>query len=360
MKKQQEKFIAGCVKGGIPQNKAVEIFHLIEPFAGYGFNKAHAVCYAMIAYQTAYLKTHYSVEFMTAVLTAESRVATGPAREEKIGLLVEECKRMGIRLLAPDINKSHVEFMIEGSSETDKTIRFGLSAIKNVGTAAIDTILSSRRRNGDFKNINDFLRRVDLSKVNKKTLESLIKAGAFDAFGGRAQLLTAFPQIVEDTQKNKKQTDAGQIGMFESDGTSSASQESLPEVEEFSKTELLRFEKELLGFYLTEHPLTPLLSQFIAKVSHQIGDLNQNDVGALVVIGGICTNLKKIITKSGNHEMAFARISDLSGSIEVVIFPKIYAICKQLLLHDTAVLVKGRVDEREDRLTIIANDIFLP
>lgn len=358
MKKQHDKFIQGCTKNGITVEKAIEIFHLIEPFAGYGFNKAHAACYAVIAYQTAYLKTHYLVEFMTAVLAAESRVATGPAREEKIGMLVEECKRMGITLLPPDINRSGTDFAVKGDVVKDHTIRLGLSVIKNVGEAAIESIIAARRRDGEFSSFRDFCTRVDLGKVNKKTVESLVKTGAFDQFGGRASLLTAMGTIVEEVQKEKRHSENGQMGMFEL-GSSSRT-ETLPQVEEFSRTELLRFEKELLGFYLTEHPLTPVFAQVAQKVTHSIGDITSADIGAAVVVGGIIAHLKRIITKSSNQEMAFIKLSDLSGAIEVVVFPRVFAIAKTILSPDTVVLIKGRVNEKDDRLTLIADEVFVP
>lgn len=358
MRKQQEKFIAGCEKNGISKIKALEIFHLIEPFAGYGFNKAHAACYALIAYQTAYLKTHYPVEFMTAVLTAESRAASGPAREEKLGLLIEECKRMGIVLLPPDINTSQIEFTIENNTHNRPCIRFGLSAIKNVGSAAIDSILSSHRRSGPFESLRDFLSRVDLSRVNKKTIESLIKSGALDSFGKRAVLLTSLATATSEIQKEKRAQDKGQIGLFDL-STHTSAPASMTDVEEFSKTELLHFERELLGFYLTEHPLTPVLSQIAHKVTHSIGDLTISDVGSTVVVGGIVVHIKKIITKTGNHEMAFIKLSDLSGAIELVLFPRIYAATKNSLTLDTVIVIKGRVDEKDNRLTIIVEDVFL-
>lgn len=357
MKKQEEKFIAGCEKNGIPKSKAEEIFHLIEPFAGYGFNKAHAACYAMIAYQTGYLKTHYPVEFMTAVLTAESRVATGPAREEKLGLLVEECKRMEIPLLPPDINKSHVEFTIEKNSKGKNCIRFGLSAIKNVGTAAIDSILSAIRRAGEFTHLRDFLTRVDLTKVNKKTVESLIKAGALDQFGKRAAMLSQFATTVLDVQKEKERQEKGQIGLFEMESSDPLSH--VVEIEEFSKTELLRFEKDFLGFYLTEHPLTPVLSQITNKVSHNLADISLTDVGAAVVVGGVILQIKKIITKSGGQEMAFIKLSDMTGAIELVVFPRIYERMKPNLVLDRVVVVKGRINEKDNRLTLIVDELFI-
>lgn len=359
MQKQQEKFVEGCVKNGLTKAEAEAIFHLIEPFAGYGFNKAHAACYAMIAYQTAYLKTHYPVEFMCAVLTAESRSITGAAREEKMTMLVEECKRSGIKLLPPDINKSLVEFSIEGKDQKSWAIRFGLSAIKNVGSAAIDVILAARRKSGEFKSLRDFCKRVDLGKVNKKTLESLIKTGAMDAFGHRAALLSAMGYIADEAQKDKKHAASGQGGLFDlGEADVSEATELLPEVDELSKTDALRFEKELLGFYLTEHPLTPLFHTISQKVSHNIGDLSAADVNSVVILGGVISNIKKIITKKSAAEMAFLRLSDLSGAIEVVIFPKLYVSDRAKLKPDSIVLIKGKLDSREDRLSLLASDIF--
>ena len=349
MKKQEEKFIAGCKKNGITDAHAREIFHLIEPFAGYGFNKAHAACYAMIAYQTAYLKRHYPIEFMTAILTAESRVATGSIREEKMTMIVEECKRMQIPLLAPDINKSEIEFSIEGVKEPK--IRFGLSAIKNVGSAAIDSILAARRRDGPFTSLHELCNRVDLSKVNRKTLESL--------YGKRAAMLTALPEITETAHKLRKKTQGGQVGLFDSEEEKTPEvQDRLPEIEELSRPELLRFEKELLGFYLTEHPMSAHLHKIANKVSQEIGALTSADVDTSVVIGGIISTVKKIITKSGGKEMAFLRLSDLTGGIEVVIFPRLYATAKNNLLVDTVVIIKGKVSEKDDRLAVLANDVF--
>ena len=358
MKKQEEKFIAGCKKNGVTQEKAAEIFHLIEPFAGYGFNKAHAACYAMIAYWTAYLKSRYSVEFMTAVLSAESRATSGPIKEEKLSMLVEECKRMKIHLLGPDINRSQVDFFIEKDARRNNCIRFGLSAIKNVGSAAIDTILSSRRRDSNFSSLADFCSRVDLSKVNKKIMESLIKSGAFDEFGGRAAQMTALSQIMLEANKQRKNSDSGQIGLFAESANIAFT--ALPNVEEFTKTETLHFEKELFGFYLTEHPLTPMFSKIAPRVTHNISDLNTDDVGAVVLVGGVITQVKKIVTKTSNQEMAFARVSDLSGTIEVVVFPRVYALVKKILLSDSVVLVKGKMDEKDGRLMLLANDIFTP
>ncbi|MEK7165184.1 MAG: OB-fold nucleic acid binding domain-containing protein, partial [Patescibacteria group bacterium] len=241
-------------------------------------------------------------------------------------------------------------------SRTQPSIRFGLSAIKNVGTAAIEAILQALRKAGSFESLRDFVTRVDLSKVNKKTLESLIKTGALDKFGSRAALLTHVGLVVDEVQKEKRSEARGQIGLFVDDRPKG--DDNLPEVEEFSKAELLRFEKELLGFYLTEHPLTPLLSKISNKVSHNIGDIALSDVGSVVVVGGIVMHVKKIITKSGSHEMAFVKLSDLTGSIELVVFPRTYAQNRALWGTDTVIVVKGKVDEKDNRMTILVEEVF--
>ncbi len=353
MKKQQEKFIEGCVKNGLSRAKAEEIFHLIEPFAGYGFNKAHAACYAVIAYQTAYLKANYQVEYMTAVLTAESRANTGDTRNEKISLIVAECKRMGIHLLPPDINTSDIEFTIE-----DGRIRFGLSAIKNVGEAAIESILRARTQDGAFRTFSDFLRRVDVSKVNRKTLESLIRAGAMDAFGGRAALMSALETMLDQVHKDRKAASVGQVGLFEAGETKeTASSDHLPHVEELTSQELLGFEKELLGFYLTAHPLERTMTKLgSTEAITPISGLGEDRVGERIQIVGLISQVKKIITKNGGSEMAFIRVEDLTGNIEVVIFPKMYARSSQLWVRDNVVVISGKVDQKDDRLVILADD----
>ncbi|MDP1722920.1 MAG: DNA polymerase III subunit alpha [Candidatus Gottesmanbacteria bacterium] len=355
MKKQKEKFIEGCVKNGLTQKKAEDIFTLIEPFAGYGFNKAHAACYAMIAYQTAYLKANYPVEYMTAVLTAESRANTGPVRDEKISLIVEECRRMGLVLLPPDINASDVEFAIE-----DRAIRFGLSAVKNVGTAAIDSIVTARLSGGAFRSLSDTIARVDTSKVTKKTFECLVKSGALDKFGSRAQLLSVLMATLEQSHKTKRAESAGQSGLFDSeDRTEQAKQnmvDHLPQMPELPKDQLLAFEKELLGFYLTEHPLTRLMGKLAELGAASPVVVTSERVGDRIKVGGIVMSVKKIMTKASNQEMAFVKLGDMHGAVEVVVFPKLYAKTYDLWNDDTVVIVVGRVDEKENRLTILADE----
>lgn len=347
MKKQKEKFIEGCVKNGLSQRKAEEVFTLIEPFAGYGFNKAHAACYAMIAYETAYLKANFPVEYMTAVLTAESRANTGPARDEKISLIVEECRRMAITLLPPDINASDVEFIIEGEG-----IRFGLSAIKNVGTAAIDSILAARSTTGKFGSLSDVIKRVDTSKVTKKTFECLIRSGCVDRFGNRAQLLAVLADVLDQAHKDKRAAAAGQTELFESNDD----MDHLPEIEELPKEQLLAFEKELLGFYLTEHPLAAMVGKLRDLGATPLCEISSQRVGDKVRVGGMVATTKRITTKAGNQAMAFVKLEDMNGSIEVVVFPKVYARSFDLWQKDTVVVVTGRVDEKDDRLTILVDE----
>jgi len=355
MKKEKIKFCSKCIKRGYSKQDAENIFGLIENFVGYGFNKAHSASYAMIAYHTAYLKAKYLVEFMTAVLTAESRGSSGPARDEKVAQAILECKRMKIPLLPPNINLSDIEFSIESKlNQTDNgQIRFGLSAIKNVGSAAIDSILKAREKGGAFKSFTDFATRVDLSKVNRKTIESMIKTGAFDLFGKRAALLSAYSAIVEKQHTRKGKESEGQFSLFSMDGDDTL-KDNLPDVEELPKENLLLFEKELLGFYLTEHPLTPHLKALEQKVTVRIENLVVSPKP--VIIGGLITAVKKIVTKSSNSEMAFVKLDDFTGIVEVIVFPKIYAITRMLWVTDRIILIKGKVTEKDERISVIVED----
>lgn len=356
MKKQEEMFIAGCIKNGLLPKKAKEIFDLIAPFAGYGFNKAHAACYATIAFRTAYLKAHFPVEFMTALLTAESRGTTGPVKNEKIAQAIAECKRLNVPVLPPNINASDAEFSIEKNTQ----VRFGLSAIKNVGSAAIETILHARSIR-QFSDLYDFCSRVDLSKVNKKTLESLIKAGAFDEFGNRASLLVAMPEIMLKCQQLKKQASEGQNSLFgeEEESSEQKVQFSIVDIEDFSNQEKLMFEKEFLGFYLTSHPHMSTLSSIKSIISHEIELLEEEKAGTLVKVGGIIETSRKIMTKKTNAEMAFISISNEKGiTVEAVIFPRVFEQYKELLINDNVIVIEGKLDTKEDRPVIIADRII--
>lgn len=366
MTRERNKFIQGAMKNGYKKDTAEKVFALIERFVGYGFNKAHATSYAMIAYETAYLKSHYPVEFMTALLTAESGRASGPDKDGKIAQAVEECRRTGIKVLRPDINKSKVGFTIEEESKSTegKAIRFGLSAIKNVGEAAVGVIISARDVGGPFTSLVDFCQRVDAQKVNRKVLESLIKAGAMDDFGKRAAMLSGLDKVRTRGAKIQKEKINGQTTLFDrqelSDEDSLNPTDQLPDMEEFNRQELLSLERELLGFYLTEHPLTPILASLHQQRSHPLRQIIQGmSVGQRVRIGGIITDLRIVLTKATSREMAFVRIEDETGNLEVVVFPKIFAETKSIWARDRLVAIKGRTDIREGNQTLIVESATL-
>lgn len=353
MKKQHDKFIEGCVLNGMKERDAEKIWILFEPFAGYGFGKAHAACYATIAFRTAYLKAHFPVEFMTALLTAESRGGSGPVKNEKIAQGVAECKRLNVPVLPPDINKSDSEFSIEGKTG----IRFGLSAIKNVGDAAIGTILE-QRIDGPFKNLEDFCMRVDISAVNKKTIESLIKSGAMDSLGRRSSLLINYQEVLENCHKKRKQKQEGQESLFRDSEEPKEKKVLTPDFSEFSKEEKLAFEKEYLGFYLTSHPQMDNLLSLKSLVTHEIQLLEEEPEGTAVTVGGLIENMRRIFTKKNGNEMAFITLSDEKGLvIECVVFPRVFEQYKNYLLKDSVVVIRGRIDTKNDKPVIIAEKI---
>lgn len=354
MKKEHDHFIEGCITNGMKKEKAESLWNLFEPFAGYGFGKAHAACYATIAFRTAYLKAHYSVEFMTALLTAESRGTTGPVKNEKISQAVAECKRLNVEVLPPDINKSESEFSIEENTR----IRFGLSAIKNVGDAAIRNILENINK-GPFKTFEDFCARVDLSTINKKTVESLIKAGAMDNFGKRARLLMIYPEIVDRANKKKKNASGGQASLFGDEEESTFSSKTHgTDIEDFTQNEKLSFEKEFLGFYLTAHPQMDNLIKIKAIITHEIAALEEEKEQQIVTIGGIVETVRRIFTKKSGKEMAFISIANETGSIiECVIFPKVFDLYKSTLTKENVILITGRIDSKNDKPVIIAEKI---
>ncbi len=356
MKKQKELFIKGTVANGLTARKAEEFFDLIAPFAGYGFGKAHAACYATIAFRTAYLKANFPVEFMTALLTAESRSSSGPIKNEKISQAVVECKRLNITVLPPDINKSDRDFIIED----EKKIRFGLSAIKNVGGAVIENIFTAR---GDkpFTSLYDFCFRVNLSTVNKKTIESLIKAGAMDRFGKRASMLINLPEVVNKVNQVKKRSSDGQKTLFDSDTQDTDDTKvsfSNMEIDDFTNEEKLGFEKEFLGFYLSSHPHLETLSTLKSHITHELNLLEEEKEGMYVKVGGIVEKARRIFTKRSNSEMAFITLGDEKGiTVECVIFPRVFEQYKSLLIHDNVIVIEGKLDMKDDRPIIIADKI---
>lgn len=355
MKKQRELFITGAVKNGLTQKRAEEIFDLIAPFAGYGFNKAHAACYATIAYRTAYLKANFPVEFMTALLTAENRGTTGPQKTEKISQAIAECKRLKIEVLGPSVNFSEPDFHIENN----KRIRFGLSAIKNIGAAAISAILEVRK-DSDFTSLHDFVSRVDISKVNKKTLESLIKAGAMDEFGNRATLLASLSETVDIINRRDKKRNSAQASLFGEDLNKSPDIKMENEIQtqaaEFTDHEKLMFEKELLGFFLSDHPLNKIIDKISYRITYKIGDLRELKSDIRVKTGGMISQVKRIYTKKGNNEMAFITLEDQSGiSVELVVFPKTFEKTKAIFATDAIILVDGKLEFKDDQPVIIVD-----
>lgn len=356
MRKEKEKFIKGCIAKNYKKAVADKVFSLIEQFVGYGFNKAHSASYAMIAYQTAYMKANFPVEFMTAVLSAESKASSGPIRDEKVAQIVEECRRTGIKLLPPDINLSQTDFSIELDQKKQVyTIRFGLSAIKNVGSAAIGAIFEARK-SAKFISLSEFCNRVDTSKVNKKVLESLIKTGACDLFGKRAAMLSALPDLILRTHKDKSKISQGQYSLFES--STSAEPVNLPDIAEFTDTEKLNFEKELLGFYLSANPYSERLAKFAHKASHTISQLDQSLKNPITIVG-VISKIRKIFTKNGNNEMAFVKIEDLSGSCELIVFPTIYQKTKIYWAVNNILIVSGKLDVRGDRTNLLVERVSL-
>jgi len=369
MKKEKERFTKRALERGYDKKVIENVWSLIEKFAGYGFNKAHSVSYAMIAYQTAWMKANYPVEFMAALLTAEASSGTQQAKDVKIPLAIQECRRMGIKVLPPDINLSHEGFTIEKDPESKEglAIRFGLSAIKNVGEAAIEEILQVREKGGPYSSLADFCQRTNTQKINKKVIESLIKAGAMDRFGKRAALLMVLDQVRSRAEEKQRQEASGQTSLFDqgnSSGNSNSDPQpmavSLPEVEEFSLQEILSFEKELFGFYLTEDPLQKQINQYKKLAFHSISQLDGEETSGRTRVVGTILRVKTTVTRRTNEEMAFVQIKDDTGQIETVVFPKIFQEVKELLQDNQLILVEGKVDRREDRVSLIAEKIVHP
>lgn len=346
LKKHRDKMLKGGLARGIPAETMEQIFADIEFFARYGFNKAHAADYAVITCQTAYLKAHYPVEYMTALLTVEHN------NTEKVGLLIGECRTMGFEVLPPDVNHSESDFTIErlGSAQEGKeAIRFGLGAVKNVGEGPIGVILEARQKDGPFKDIDDFCNRVDLRQVNRRALESLIKVGALQGFGSRAQLLAIIDRMLSLSSSTHRAAAAGQLSMFDLGGFEAPQTGSilypLPEVEEITRREMLSWEKELVGVYVSEHPLQPLLQDLKESVTCFCGELDESMSGQPVTVAGLINSVRQIYTKKGDP-MAFVEIEDIQSTLEIVVFPRTYQACQELLQVETVIMVRGKVDAK--------------
>lgn len=349
MAEQRQKFVDGCVGNGIAKKLAVEIFEQIDHFAGYGFNKSHSVAYAIISVQTAYLKCHYPVEYMAAILTSVID------NKDKVALYVNECRRLGIEVKPPCVNESDSDFTVVGP----KSIRFGMAAIRNVGEGPTSEIVKARAAGEKFTSIFDFCRRVENSALNKRVLESLIKSGAMDAFGNsRKHHLSIYEKAIDDAASHRKHLDSGQFSMFD---LSELGQESPPgniDVEEMPKLELLTAEKEMLGIFVSDNPLLDIADSLAAAVSFSLGEAKdpERKDGTRCVLGGIVAKVNKITTRKG-EPMAFVEIEDLEGSIEAVIFPKIFESNAKLLTKDSMIVASGRLDRKDDEVKLIVDSI---
>ena len=359
MSKMEKTFIEGAKENKVDVKAAKEIWDIIVKFAGYGFNKSHTVAYAMVAYQTAYLKANYPLEYMAALLTSLMD------KIEKISFFMKECRNMGIEVLPPHINESDLEFSVRSDG-----IRFGLAAIKNVGRSAIESVVETRKKLKGFTSISHFCTEVDLKAVNKKVVESLIKSGAMDCLGEtRATLMANLDFVMEAGARKQKERRTGQISLFDLPGNEDNNAIELPEKKlEYERETILAFEKEMLGLYISDHPLNSYRDLWPEKIKTQISELEQLTNGSTVVCGGVAITVKKITTKN-NQTMAFLTLEDLTAAVEVVVLPKVYDKAREYITEDAMLVVKGKVEikesskESEDELVaneakLIADEIY--
>ena len=332
MRKHREKFIKGAEGKGIPAEIAAQVFDSIVPFAGYAFNKAHTTAYAILSYQMAYLKAHYPEEFMATLMTSEAGDAA------KIVNYINECRKLGIEVLPPDINESDVGFTVVG----DGKIRFGLSAVKNVSDNAIKAIVEERK-NGPFKSLFDFCQRLDLKIVNRKTIESLIKCGSFDSLGGhRAQYMATLEKAVKSAQKRQRDKQIGQMTMFDFAPKLAAEEERLEEAQPWDEETKLAYEREMLGFYLSKHPLSIYEDVIEDYTNATTMSLNEVSNGTEVFIAGMISAVRTTTTKKGDM-MAFLTLEDLEGVADVVVFPDTYSSCSEHLMEGKLIWLRGTV-----------------
>jgi len=345
MEQQRKAFIDGALKNRISNRIAEKIFKLIEHFAGYGFNKSHSAAYAMISYRTAYLKANYPVEFMTALLTSEKD------NTDKIVEYIDEAERMGIKILPPDINKSYANFTMTDKNE----IRFGLSAVKNVGEGAIESIIEARKKHGQFTSLYEFCEKTDSRLVNKKVLESLIKCGAFDSMGlRRSQLMAVLSEAMDAASAAHKESAIGQMMFFMEAGSS----RQVPDIKEWPENQLLNFEKEMIGFYITGHPLAKyekMLKEYSTAASSGLKSLED---GQKVWFGGIINKIKNTVTKRTGEKMAIMMVEDMEGSVEALVFPNSYKNVYKYIMPNAAIFINGRLSLKEDRPKIIVEEII--
>ena len=347
MQKEKANFVAGANAKGFSTDLAEQVFALIEPFAGYAFNKAHAFSYALIAYQTAYLKANYPVEYITALLSAHAGVI------EKITSAISECRRLGIKVLPPNINHSKSNFSIEKDEKGNLAIRFGLTSIKNVGVGGIESIIGEREKSGEFKSIEDLCRRCDLRNVNRRVMESLIKAGALDCLGNRGTLLNNVNEILSLAQREQKSREAGQTTMFDLWGQEVPAPVSPLELAEAEVPikDKLAWEKELMGVYLSEHPFSAFADKIAAENTILCGQIDSEMVGQTVLVAGMVASVAHLMTRQ-QKSFVKATLEDLDGSIEVMVWSDVYLGTVELWEEGNIVLIEGKVGMRDDSIQL--------
>ena len=350
MAEMRSLFVAGCIKNDIDKRSADRIFDQIAFFAGYGFNKSHSTAYALISYRTAYLKANFPVEFMTALLTSEKD------NLDKIAQYISEVYRMGIKILPPDINESYSNFTVVGDS-----IRFGLAAVKNVGAGAIESIIATRKKCDRFKTIYDFTEKIDSRLVNRKVIESLIKCGAMDSLGlFRSQLSAMIDKALDVAGGIQKDRMNGQLSFFdrfEDEESFKKTFQEIPNIPEWPESQLLTYEKEMLGLYITKHPLARFENVIRTYSTCSTTDLRGRKDGDEVLLGGIISKTKFTVTKRTNEKMAIVTLEDLDGSVEALIFPATFLKASALIKPDAVVFMKGRLSLREEEPKIIVNEV---
>ena len=346
MDAQKEKFVAGCVSQGHSEQLGKELWDSVEPFAGYGFNLSHSACYAYVAFQTAYLKAHYPAEYMAALLTSTKR------DKDRTALYLSECRSMGVEVLVPDVNESLVDFNV-----AEGKIRFGMSAVRNVGEAVVEKIVAARVENERFEDFADFCEKVDIDVLNKRTIESLIKAGAFDSLGySRKGLFNKYEEIVDAIVERRRNEEAGQFSLF--GGASSDIEVTSYDVtaDEWPQRIKLGFEKEMLGLFISDHPLLGMAASMRASGASPVLALWDMADGSNVTVGGLVTGISRRYTKNGDP-MLFFRLEDLESGLEVACFPKTVAEYAPLVQEDAMVLISGRLDHRGEDIKLIAREL---
>jgi DNA polymerase-3 subunit alpha len=343
---QKQKLLNGMINNNIKPEIAEKIWNFIEPFAQYGFNRSHSACYAQIAFRTAYLKSHYPLEFMTALMNNEA------VEIERSAFLINECKRMRIAILPPDINESFEKF---SAVKEKNAIRFGLAAIKNVGGNIVSEIIAERKRNGTFKNMEDFLQRICHRDLNKKSLESLIKAGAFDNFNERGELIFNLESLLIYNQEVKKITASPQINLFAKE--ISFPRLILKKTDPMPLEQKLKFEKELLGIYISDHPVKRYEEKFKKMNAKPLNEISEKLVNKKIRVGGVITDIKKILTHTGKAMLA-VNIEDTTDNIEITVFPNLLEKSLTFWQKDNIIILEGRVNKNNDHINIICEKIL--